>query len=132
MSTYDRAAGAGERDRTALRGPSARSWLFRRRSAVLRLSAALTAVSLLALIPASAMADIATSGTPTISIGYGGLAPATVQVGQTLVCNSSGVTFTDPGKDGTYVQPTGMNWYHQGSGISLSPSQTYTARSSPT
>ena len=130
MSTYDRAAGAGERDRTALRGPSARSWLFRRRSAVLRLSAALTAVSLLALIPASAMADIATSGTPTISIGYGGLAPATVQVGQTLVCNSSGVTFTDPGKDATYVQPTGMNWYHQGSGISLSPSQTYTAQQS--
>jgi hypothetical protein len=86
--------------------------------------AALTAAVLLALVPSVALAAITTSGTPTITVGYGGAAPATVQVGQTLMCNNSGVTFNDPDHPGAYFQ-IGFNWYHQGSTASISTMQSY-------
>jgi len=86
--------------------------------------AALTAVLLVALVPSVALAAITTSGTPTITVGYGGATPATVQVGQTLMCNNLGVTFNDPDHPGAYFQ-IGFNWYHQGSTTSISTMQSY-------
>lgn len=128
MSSYEWPAGAREYGWSAIRGRNTRSGMSRRLCTVRLLCTALSVGLSLVLIPATARADIATSGTPTISIGYGGLAPNTVQVGQTLVCNSSGVTFTDPGHDGSFIQTNGVNWYHQGSATPISPSQSYTAQ----
>jgi Collagen triple helix repeat (20 copies) len=91
--------------------------------------AALTMVLLLAVVPSVALADPTPSGTPTLTAGsYGTSAPTTLQVGQMLTCNTSTVTFTDPGHT---VQVTGASWYHQGSPSAIAttppyPPNTYT------
>jgi len=74
--------------------------------------AALTAALLLALSPSVALATVVPSGAPTITMGYPGSAPATLQVGQTVTCNTSSVTFTDSANTAATFQ-TSVNWYHQ-------------------
>ena len=130
MITYERRVVSTVPGFGALHGPRTRSprlplWPF-----LAALCTALTAGVLMAVVPSVARADISTSGTPTITTGYGLSIPATLQVGQMLTCNVSGVTFADPGDDGTGVGVTGYNWYHQGSPTSIGNSQTYVPQAS--
>ena len=78
--------------------------MLRQRRILGLLAAPTTALTLLALLPAAASADIATSGTPTIS------GPA--QVGSTLTCNQGSVQFTDPGNDGNFAETSAYNWHY--------------------